>query len=319
MTPEFRIIETNGVKLRAAVEGTGPLIVMVHGFPESWYSWRHQMGPFAAAGFTACALDVRGYGGSDKPHDIEAYDIETLARDVAGVIDALSPDAPAVLIGHDWGAPIVWTTAIAHPEKVRAAAGLSVPYVGVGARPFLEVADVLYTKRGLFFYQIYFQEEGVAEAELEADVRGAVRKILYAWSGDGVWPRAKKHGAKLLDDLLDPDPFPDWLTPADIDYYTAELEASGLRGPLNRYRNNARDHAYLTQFVERKIEQPTLFIGGERDPVLTMFPGVDLVALMREKVSDLRAAHILPGVGHWTQQEAPDLVTGHLIDWLATL
>ncbi|MEJ0060262.1 MAG: alpha/beta hydrolase [Terricaulis sp.] len=319
MTPAFRTIETNGVTLRAAVQGSGPLVVMVHGFPESWYSWRHQIGPLASAGFTACALDVRGYGGSDKPHAIEAYDLETLARDIAGVIDALSPGAPAVLIGHDWGAPIVWTTALAHADKVRAAAGLSVPHVGVGARPFLEVADMLFTKRGLFFYQIYFQEEGVAEAELESDVRASVRKMLYAWSGDGVWPKGKKAGANLFDDIDDFETLPAWLTPADIDYFTAEFESSGFRGPLNRYRNNARDHAYLTQFAERKIEQPTLFIGGDKDPVLTSFPGVDLVGLMRDKVTDLRAAHILPGIGHWTQQEAPDLVTGHLIDWLATL
>jgi pimeloyl-ACP methyl ester carboxylesterase len=319
MTPDFRIIETNGVNLRAAVQGAGPLIVMVHGFPESWYSWRHQMAPLAAAGFTACAIDVRGYGGSDKPRAIEAYDIETLAGDVAGVIDALSPNAPAVLIGHDWGAPIVWTTALAHPHKVRAVAGLSVPHSGVGKRPFLEVADLIFTQRGLFFYQIYFQEEGVAEAECEADVRQTLRKMLFAWSGEGVWPKGKKVGAKLLDDLIDPDPPPAWLTPADIDYFTAEFEASGFRGPLNRYRNNARDHAYLMQFAERKIEQPTLFIGGDRDPVLTSFPGIDLVAIMRDKVTDLRAAHILPSIGHWTQQEAPDLVTGHMIDWLATL
>jgi pimeloyl-ACP methyl ester carboxylesterase len=319
MNPEFRVIETNGIKLRVALWGQGPLVLMVHGFPESWYSWRHQMGPIAAAGFTACAIDVRGYGGSDKPHAVEAYDIETLAGDVAGVIDALSPDAPAVLIGHDWGAPIVWSTALFHPSKVRAVAGMSVPYVGVGARPFLELVDELYTKRGAFFYQVYFQEEGVAEAEFEADVRAFLRKCYHAWSGEGVWPRDKKHGDALLVGLVDPDPFPGWLTPADLDYYVGEFERSGLRGPLNRYRNNARDHAQLSRLAGKKIEQPALFIAGDRDPVLRMFPGVDLVAVMRPNMGDLRAAHSLPGVGHWTQQEAPDLVSGHVIDWLATL
>ena len=120
MTHEFRMIETNGIKVRAAVEGTGPLVVMVHGWPESWYSWRHQMGPIAEAGYTACAIDVRGYGGSDKPHAVEAYDMQSVTGDVAGVIEALSPDAPAVIFGHDWGAPIVWHTALLHPARVRA-------------------------------------------------------------------------------------------------------------------------------------------------------------------------------------------------------
>src|SRR5690606_24047832 len=131
MKPDFRIIETNGVKIRAAVAGTGPLVLMVHGFPESWYSWRRQMGPLAEAGFTACAIDVRGYGGSDKPHAVEAYAMKEIAADVAGVIEALSPGAPAVIVGHDWGAPIVWNTAVLHRGKVRAVAGLSVPYFGL--------------------------------------------------------------------------------------------------------------------------------------------------------------------------------------------
>ena len=151
----YRTIETNGIRLRAVVEGTGPLVVFVHGFPESWYSWRHQMAPVVAAGFTACALDVRGYGGSDKPHAVEAYDMETLVADVAGVIDALSPDRNAILVGHDWGAPIVWSTALTRPDRVRAVAGLSVPYLGIPTVPMIDIFDAVFTKRGLFFYQVY--------------------------------------------------------------------------------------------------------------------------------------------------------------------
>ena len=310
----FRMIDANGIKLRAAIQGEGPLVVMVHGFPESWYSWRHQMGPLAAAAFTACAIDVRGYGGSDKPHPVEAYDIKSITSDVAGVIDALSPNAPAVLIGHDWGAPIVWNTALFHPAKVRAVAGLSVPYVGVSARPFLELADQLFTQQGLFFYQIYFQDEGVAEAELEANVRDFVRKCFHAWSGQGKWPARKPIGQKLLEGLEDPNPMPAWMSKADEDYYTAEFERSGFRGPLNRYRNNARDWEQVQGFVGKKIEQPSLFIAGERDPVLKMFGPVDMVALMRANAADLRGVHLIANIGHWTQQEAPGETTGHLID-----
>src|SRR5512146_138610 len=145
--PEFRTVDTGEVKLRCAIEGEGPLVVMVHGFPESWYSWRHQIGPIAEAGFTACAIDVRGYGGSDKPEPIEAYAMEHMTADVAGLAQALQPDSPAILIGHDWGAPIVWNTALTRPERIAAVAGLSVAYTGVPARPFTEVFNALYTAK----------------------------------------------------------------------------------------------------------------------------------------------------------------------------
>jgi pimeloyl-ACP methyl ester carboxylesterase len=318
MKPDFRFIETNGIALRAAVMGDGPLIVMVHGFPESWYSWRHQMAPLAAAGFTACAIDVRGYGGSDRPHAIEAYDIVQMTADVAGVVDAFSPGRPAVLMGHDWGASIVWNTALLHPDKVRAVAGLSVPYTPPGEWPYLEISRRVFTERDRFFYQIYFQEEGVAEAELEADPRTFLRKVFYAWSGDGVFDQDKPAASPLLDTLVDPDPFPSWLSAADIDYYVAEFGRTGLRGPLNRYRNNTRDWEIMHPYAKHKIIQPALLIVGERDPTLTMF-NLDLIGRMRPAMADLRAVYTIPGVGHWTQQEAPDIVTGHLIDWLATL
>ncbi|MGE3142063.1 MAG: alpha/beta fold hydrolase [Hyphomonadaceae bacterium] len=319
--PEFRMIETNGIRLRAAICGEGPLIVLVHGFPESWYSWRHQMGPLSAAGFTACAIDVRGYGGSDKPGAVEDYDMRAMTGDVAGVIDALSPDAPAIIIGHDWGAPIVWHAALLHPEKFRAVAGLSVPWTGYSATPFIDIMRAIYTERGKFFYQIYFQDEGVAEAELEADVRGALRRTYYMACGDApdLMLAEKTVHDTFLTGLPDPQPFPAWLSEADIDYFTHEFERSGFRGALNRYRNFHRDHAFMAGRADYTIRQPALFIGGERDPVLRMAPGADLMAGMRGNMADLRGAHIIPGIGHWTQQEAPDETTGLLIDWLATL
>jgi pimeloyl-ACP methyl ester carboxylesterase len=320
--PQFQTINAGPLNIRAAVEGAGPLVLMVHGFPESWYSWRHQLAPIAQAGFTAAAIDVRGYGGSDKPHAVEAYDMECMTGDVAGVIEALSPDAPAVIVGHDWGAPIVWNTALIRPEKIRAVAGLSVPYVGVPRRSFREIYEELFISRGRFFYQHYFQAEGVAEAELEANVRGTLRRFYYTLSGDapdGSWPSGKAVGGSLLEGLPDPDPFPAWLTPADIDYFTAEFERSGFRGPLNRYRNHDRDFEYLQRFKGRKIEQPALFIGGERDMVLSMLGRVDLVAIMKAELSDLRGADILPGCGHWTQQERPAEVNARLLAWLKGL
>ena len=319
---EFRNVQLSDVRLRVAVQGSGPLVVMVHGFPESWYSWRHQMKPVADAGFTACAIDVRGYGGSDKPPEVADYAMERMIADVIGVIKALSPEGRGILVGHDWGAPIVWNTALVHPDRVRAVGGLSVPYLGPASRPFTEIFDEIFTKRGRFFYQAYFQKIGEPEAEAEADPRAFLRKFYYALSGDapnGAWPTNKTADQRLLDGLVDPNPFPAWLSASDLDYYVGEFAHSGFRGPINRYRNHERDFAFLSAFKDRKITQPALFIGGNRDLAFNMLGRGDPVAIMREYVTDLRGADVLDGCGHWTQQERPAAVNARLIGWLKSL
>ncbi|WP_435202503.1 alpha/beta fold hydrolase [Qipengyuania sp. 902] len=318
--PEMRTIDVGDVSLRCAIEGEGPLAIMVHGFPESWYSWRHQIGPVADAGFTACAIDVRGYGGSDKPKPVEAYAMERIVGDLVGLRQAFSPDAPAVLIGHDWGAPIVWNSALTHPEHFRAVAGMSVPFAGVPSRPFTEVFHEHFTSQGKFFYQEYFQAEGVAEVEAEADPRQFVQRMMYSISGDvppgDYW--SKPYGATFLEGLPDPQPV-DWLTEDDLDFYEAEFKASGFRGPLNRYRNHVADYEWLQGWSGKRIEQPALFIGGTRDPATFLFGAVeDPIALMRMFAPQVEG-HILDGIGHWTQQEAPAAVNRLLIDWLNRL
>lgn len=320
METQFVTVQSGEVSLRVAVEGSGPLVLMVHGWPESWYSWRRQMQPVAAAGFTAAALDVRGYGGSSRPHPVEAYAMEHMIADLQAVADALG-GGRAILIGHDWGGPIVWNSALADPVRFRAVAGLSIPYVGRGKESFLTIMKRVFTDQGRFFYIVYFQDEGVAEAAFEADVRSALRKVYYSICGeapDGTWPAAKKHGDPLLDGLVDPDPFPAWLTEADIDYFVSEFERSGFRGPFNRYRNFDRDFAYLARYGGRRIEQPALFIAGTRDMGVRM-SGPDFESRMREHIPDLRGVHWLEGCGHWTQQERPDEVNRLLLDWLAAL
>lgn len=318
---EFRTVDADGVTSRVAVEGTGPLVLFVHGFPESWYSWRHQMSAVADAGFTAAAMDVRGYGGSEKPAPVEAYSMEAITSDVAAVAHAMQPDAPAVVVGHDWGAPIAWNSALLYPKQFRAVCGLSVPYIPPGEKPAIQVFREFFTARGLFFYQVYFQDEGPPEAELEADPAATIRKFYYAISGDapdGTWPTDKKHGDTFLHRLPEPDmPLP-WLTEEDVAYYASQFEQSGFRGPLNRYRNHERDHAFLTALDDLKIYQPSLFIGGTRDLVLKTFPG-DPVELMKPNLPGLQGAHLLEGCGHWTQQERPDEVNTLLTDWLKQL
>jgi len=318
-----RTVETNGIRMHVAEQGEGPLVLLCHGFPESWYSWRHQMAPVAEAGFTAAAIDVRGYGGSDKPSEVADYAMQHMVADVAGAIETLSPGAPAVIVGHDWGAPIVWNSALIRPDRVRAVAALSVPYGGVPQRSLREIYEQVFTSRGRFFYQHYFQAVGVAEAELEADPRATIRRFYYAISGDapdGTWPSDKVVGDPLLHRLPDPDPFPAWLTEADLDYYEGEFRRSGFFGPLSRYRNHDADFAWLQQFKGRKIEQPALFVGGERDLVLSMFGrGADFVTPMKAEVPDLRGWDVLPGCGHWTQQERPREVNERLVAWLKGL
>ncbi|MFU8815390.1 MAG: alpha/beta fold hydrolase [Pseudomonadales bacterium] len=315
----FTSVEHGEQRLHVAIDGAGPLILCVHGWPELWYSWRHQLAHFAARGYTVAALDVRGYGGSSKPHPIDAYTMRELAGDVAAVARALS-DEPVVLFGHDWGAPIVWNTALLHPETVRAVAGLSVPYVPAGEVSGLDLMAQLYA--GRFFYQLYFQREGVAETELEADVRTALRKIYYTLSGDApldAWIAPKPIDARLLDGMTDPQPFPGWLISADLEVFVEAFARGGFRGPINRYRAQRIDFAELAPIRGRHVSQPACFIGGERDVVRHFVPGLDLYADAGAGCDDFRGSTLIPGAGHWVQQEAPEAVNAALDRFLARL
>ncbi len=317
----FQMIETNGIRLRTVVEGKGPLCVLVHGWPESWYSWRHQIDALVAAGYRVAVPDVRGYGGSDKPHAIEAYDMISITDDVVGLIDALG-EQQAILIGHDWGAPIVWTTAIRYPTRVRAVAGLSVPHLGRSERSTIDIFREVY--KGRFFYQLYFQEPGVAEKEFEADPAATIRKVYFSASGDITREqkaplKQKGPDAGYLDLMVDPNPLPAWLTEEDVAYYAEEFRQSGFRGSLNRYRAQERDHALLPELSTKKIEQPALFICGDRDPVLSFMPGIKLSDLMDGWYTDLRGKVLIPGAGHWIQQERPQEVNEALLGFLSGL
>jgi pimeloyl-ACP methyl ester carboxylesterase len=302
-----------------AIAGDGPLIVCVHGFPELWYSWRHQMQYFAGRGYSVAALDVRGYGKSSKPHEVAAYTLRNLASDVAAVIDQLG-NGKAILLGHDWGAPIVWHTSLLYPDKVTAVAGLSVPFFPRGAAPFLDIMKMIYKDR--FFYQTYFQQEGVAEAELERDVSDSLRKMYFAASGDAPlnkWLEQKPASAKLLDGMVDPDPYPAWMSEKDLKVYVDAFRESGFRGPINRYRAQTLDFTDLAELSGKTIVQPSCFIAGERDLVRSFVPGTDLYAAPGAACADFRGATILPGIGHWVQQEAPSETNAALENFLRGL
>jgi pimeloyl-ACP methyl ester carboxylesterase len=242
-----RIVETNGIRMHIAECGSGPLVVMCHGFPESWYSWRHQLGALADAGFRAIAADMRGYGQTDQPEAIDQYTLLHLAGDMVGLLDALGA-ADAVIIGHDWGAPVAWYSALLRPDRFRAVVGLSVPFRPRGPVP---PTSVMPQTPEAVFYQLYFQSPGIAEAEFERDVRRSIRSLLYSGSGDAPRPPSTgqpsqdvamvARGGGFLDHMINPGSLPRWLTEADVDFYVGEFSRTGFRGGLNWYRNLDRN------------------------------------------------------------------------------
>lgn len=319
-----RTVETNGIRMRIAEQGSGPLIVMCHGFPEGWYSWRHQMSALAAAGFHAVAPDMRGYGGTDCPYEVDQYTLLHLVGDVVGLLDALDEQV-AVIVGHDWGASVAWHAARLRPDRFRAVIAMSVPFRPRGPqRP----TSLMKRTDAATFYKLYFQTPGVAEAELETDVRASLRDILLRLSADvpltpaldggfGMVPHEGGLSARMGEHAG--LPLPEWLNEVDLDYYASSFENSGFRGGLNWYRNEDRNWELLRPFAELKVEVPALYIAGERDLVLG-FPGDrENVAALQASVPHLRKTVMLPECGHWTQQEKADDVNAAMLSFLSGL
>jgi pimeloyl-ACP methyl ester carboxylesterase len=308
------LLAVNGdIELRVEVTGKGPTVLCVPGWPELAPSWRHQVAHLADRGYRVAVLDVRGYGGSSVPREVERYTLRELAGDVAVVIDALD-DGPVVLVGHDWGAPIVWTTAIRHPELVRAVAGLSVPYSPPMSFSLIDLFDQLYADR--FFYMLYFQKPGVAESAFEADLRAALKRVYFALSGDAplnsLLPDGPRDAALLSLMPEAPDGPLSFLGDADLDWIVANFERTGLTGSLNRYRAITMDVETSTTFIGATVDQPSCFIAGELDPVRAMIPGTDLYADPGASCTDFRGVTLIEGAGHWVQQEAPVTVNSAL-------
>jgi len=314
------LVDNGDITLRVEVTGDGPIILCVPGFPELAHSWRHQVAHFSRSGYRVAAMDVRGYGGSSVPVEIECYTLSELAGDVAAVATALD-DGPIVLLGHDWGAPIAWNTAILHPDRVRAVAGLSVPHTPQLPFSLLDVFDQLYAER--FFYMLHFQTPGVVEAEFSMDLRAALKRVFFSLSGDA--PRNSfipdgERGASFLPLLPDPPAGPlSFISDAEFDLCVESFEWTGMAGAFNRYRAMALDAEASADIVGLPVAQPTCFIGGEFDAVRSMFPGVDSYADPGAGCSDFRGSTIVAGAGHWVQQEAPDEVNAALGDFLASI
>ncbi|MFI2780274.1 alpha/beta fold hydrolase [Streptomyces sp. ALB3] len=315
-----RIIEAPAGRLHLVEQGTGPLVLLVHGFPESWYSWRHQLPVLAAAGYRAVAIDVRGYGRSSRPTATDAYRMLDLVEDNVAVVRALG-EARAAIIGHDWGSDIAATSALLRPEVFRAVGLLSVPYAPPGGpRP----TDIFGRLGGpeQEFYVSYFQVPGRAESEMEPDVRGWLAGFYTALSADTMPaqdepdPHFVARGGRLRD-RFPTGSLPAWLSEDDLDVYAGEFERTGLTGALNRYRNMDRDWEDLACHRGAPVTQPSLFIGGALDASTTWM--ADAIEAFPTTLPALSASHLLDGCGHWIQQERPDEVNSLLTDWLATV
>ncbi|MFI2032400.1 alpha/beta fold hydrolase [Streptomyces buecherae] len=314
-----RLVPSPAGRTHVAECGSGPLVLLVHGFPESWYSWRHQLPALAAAGYRAVAVDVRGYGRSSNPSAVEAYRMVELVADAAAVVEGLG-ERTAVIVGHDWGANIAAHAALLRPDVFTAVGMLSVPYAPRGpVRPTDAFAGIGGDEE---FYVSYFQRPGRAEAEIEPDVRGWLAGFYAALSADTMPPADAPspyfvpQGGRMRD-RFPGDRAPAWLSSADLDTYAGEFERTGLTGALSRYRAIDRDWADLADRDGAPITRPALFIGGTRDASTTWM--ADAIAAFDRTLPALTACHLIDGCGHWVQQERPDEVTRMLLDWLGAL
>ncbi len=346
---ESKVLTAGTQRIHVVIAGSGPLVLLCHGFPESWYSWRHQLSALADAGYRAVALDMRGYGRSSKPAMVHDYRITELVADCVGVVKALGEET-AVIIGHDWGAAVAWTAAWTRPGVFRAVVGVSIPFGGRGlmalpTSPFGERRPSEVERElggpGMWFYQEYFAAPGGLEREFEEDIRAWLRGALYSFSAAPPLPEdlagvdfttlpdetlipvlrgtglCIPYGEKMEERMIVPEALPAFVTEADIDFYAAEFERTGINGGLNYYRALDLDWELLAGHEGKPVEVPALFIGGDRD-VVTIWAR-DALARAREMLPQMREHVILSRCGHWIQQEQPAACNAAILEFLGGL
>lgn len=317
---EFRYVESNGIRMRLAImENDGPTVLMAHGWPESWYAWRHQMLALSEAGYRVVAPDMRGFGGTEAPADVADYDIRVLAADMVGILDALGEEQ-AVMVGHDWGSIVAWHSVLLYPERFTGLVAMSVPYSGRGEQSPLRAWEAAFGDN--FYYILYHQEPGVAEAEYDADPRGLLSRLYVS-------PTAAREEPEVTDRHRDaggwiprmgaPLEQPEWLSEEDLDYLVSQFEAAGFRGGVNYYRNFHRNWEITADLDGVTVQVPTVFLAGERDVVIAGATEDQLEASMSRVVDELRDVILLPEAGHWIQQELPDETSEILLEFVDSL
>lgn len=320
VTDNDRFVDVNGIRMHLVEQGNGPLVVLCHGFPESSHSWRHQLPALAAAGYRAVAPDLRGFGQTDSPESVDRYTLLHLVGDLVGLLDVLEVES-AVLIGHDWGATLAWHAALLRPDRFFGVAALSVP---LRPRSPVQPTKAMPQTADRVFYQLYFHEPSV-EAELERDIRRTLRFFFALLSGeatlgsrpmfDGMVPRSGGLSAMMNGAAV---PTPGWLTDDVLAAFTADFMRCGFRGGLNWYRNADRNWELLAAFRGLRVEVPALYVAGDLDPIVHIPATAQAIANLERSVPRVRKL-MLPGCGHWTQQERPSEVNEALIDFLRGL
>lgn len=338
-----RLINASGTRLHVVEQGEGPLVLLVHGFPELWYSWRFQLPVIAQAGYRAVAFDQRGYGRSSKYWQTDAYRIGKLVGDVVALVRALG-ERQAILVGHDWGAPVVWTAAWMHPEMFRGVLGMSVPFAGrglialpgnpFGERPPHEMHAAV-AGPGQMFYQVYFSTLGPIIDEIESDLRGWVRDLMWTVSGDALAATGidfdamdpielirggalcLKEGDRMRERFVTPERMPEWLTDEDLDVFVDALERGGFSGPLSFYHNLDNNWRDLAPLQGRKLEVPAMFLGGQYD--VGTWWGKEAIERAPEVMTNWMGSRTLKGAGHWLQQERPDETNAVVLEFLRAL
>ncbi|MDQ2926571.1 MAG: alpha/beta hydrolase [Pseudomonadota bacterium] len=315
--PFLQTLSINGIRMRIAEQGEGPLVVLCHGFPEGWNSWRVQLAALSAAGYRTVAPDMRGYGGTDAPEDPSRYTMLHHVGDLVALVAALKAEH-AVIVGHDWGAPVAWSAASLRPDLFRAVVGMSVPYSPPGP---VDLLGALESRGVRDFYMQYFQTPGIAEAELEADVAASLRRITFSLSGDGRGGVAGRlgDGHGFLHNTDDPAQLPAWMNRKDLDDSVAEFTRTGFRGGLNWYRALRLNSELMAPWRGVAIRQPSLFIGGTRDDVLAWPASRASLEGFGRTLPGLRGCHLLEGAGHWVQRERAARVNELLLEFLASL
>jgi|TARA_R110001583_G_scaffold95189_1_gene238878 pimeloyl-ACP methyl ester carboxylesterase len=316
--PDIQMLKVNGLTMKVTSMGSGPLVVLCHGFPELAISWRSQIAALAAAGYRAVAPDMRGYGGTTAPKDVNAYTMLHLVGDMVELVGALG-EKQAVIIGHDWGAPVAWSCALLRPDLFNAVVGMSVPYVPTGSKDILSY--LRYAGIDNFYLQ-YFQTPGVAEVELERDVTASIRQIHYSASGNGpdsITFGMLQSGKGFLNNTVEPETLPDWLSEHDIEEYASEFSRTGFHGGLNWYRNITHSWELMAPWRGQVIHQPSLFIAGECDDVLKFPNSQASIDNFTVTLPNMSGCHIIPEAGHWIQRERATVVSKLLIEFLDSL
>jgi pimeloyl-ACP methyl ester carboxylesterase len=312
-------IETNGITLEATVAGDGPLVLLAHGFPERWCIWRHQLQALAAAGFTAAALDMRGYGNSDVPEGVDQYHVLHLVGDLVGAVTALGHDR-AHLVGHDWGAAAVWHAALMRPDLFPTVTGLSLPFQPRrgSSGPVSVMRRMGEQMGGKELYMVRFQGPD-ADRLFTDDLDFSLMAMYRAASGsaqkDEVFGLFIDKGSDPFAGLPKDRPRPDWFSAEDFACIREGFARSGVDAPLNYYRNLDRNWELTAPWQGARIMQPALYITGAKDPVRALAANAE--ASLSEHVPNLAALEVIEGAGHWVSQEAPEAVSRLIVDFLS--